>query len=99
MLTLKDRFSSSGKTVEALVSIANIANTMDITLTEVGAWINVMGYFKGSDPQSQALSALAKGQARTLSVSVDAMMIWSAGAVKLDEYEAGVKAMQATTGR
>lgn len=98
MLTLKDRFSSSGKTVEALVSITNIANTMDITLTEVGAWINVMGYFKGSDPQSKALSALAKGQTRTLSVSLDAMMIWSAGAVKLEEYEAGVKAMQATTG-
>lgn len=99
MLTLKDRFSTSGKTVAALVGISNITSTLDITLTQVGAWINVVGYLKGSSTNTNTPPPPVKGQSPATSVDLDAVMIWSAGAVKLEDYEAGVKAMQSTTGR
>jgi len=81
------------------VGIGNITSTVDITMTQTGAWINVVGYVRRFETETSQVTPLAKAQPQVTSALVEAIMIWSAGAVKLDEYEAGVKAMQATTGR
>lgn len=69
--------------------------------TEVGAWINVMGYVervwregKREQGQGQGKTVLAKDkrkweleEPKAVRVKVQAIMLWSAGGVKIGEYE------------
>ena len=91
-LHLKDRFASttapsiSGSTS---VNVAYVLDALNIELTQVGAWVNVVGYVRSAGD-------VGSGSAMT-SCSVDAVVIWSAGAIRLDEYEGAVRDLQATT--
>lgn len=69
----------------ALVDINPILDTVKFQDLEVGAWINVVGYVSSSS-QTEA-------SARS---SVQAVMIWSAGIINLDEYESALAARQKT---
>lgn len=91
-LHLKDRFafttapSASGS---ASVNVAYVLDALNLELTQVGAWVNVVGYVRNPTNEQQA--------SESTSCSVDAVIIWSAGAIRLDEYEAAVRNLQATT--
>jgi hypothetical protein len=91
-LHLKDRFASTtakSTSGSASVNVAYVLDGLNFELTQVGAWVNVVGYVRNSaDERSHP------GQ---MSCLVDAVVIWSAGAIKLDEYEAAVRDLQATT--
>lgn len=69
--------------------------------TQVGAWVNVMGYVervmkegKRGQGRAQGNTALAKDERgweleepKAVRVKVQAIMLWSAGGVKIGEYE------------
>ena len=98
-LLLKDRFAGSSDAASVAVSVINIVDALNVELTQVGAWINVIGYVKTLDSPRPVVSA--KGLIATdlvLVPEVDAVMIWSAEAVKLDAYEAAIRDLQATNG-
>lgn len=91
-LHLKDRFASTtapSTSGSASVNVAHVLDALNFELTQVGAWVNVVGYIQNAVDVRQGSSSA--------SVEVDAVLIWSAGAIKLDEYEAAVRDLQATT--
>ena len=69
--------------------------------TQVGAWVNIMGYVerilkegKREQRQAQERALLAKDKRKweleapkVVRVKVQAIMLWSAGGVKIGEYE------------
>jgi hypothetical protein len=61
---------------------------LNVETTQVGAWVNVIGYVR---QDSGSLSVLKSGAS-----TVDAVLVWSAGAIKLEDYEAAVRALQVT---
>ena len=91
-LHLKDRFASTtapSTLGSASVNVAYVLDALNIELTQVGAWVNVVGYVR-------SVGDVDCDSGKT-SCSVDAVVIWSAGAIKLDEYEAALRDLQATT--
>jgi hypothetical protein len=64
------------------VDVNLLLGTLHSTDTRVGEWVNVMGYIRvpssKQDPRSEDKQA---------NISVQAIVLWSAGSVKLDEYE------------
>lgn len=89
ILRLRDRFPATSATSGAAnVNVNNLLDVLNVETTQVGAWVNVIGYMRqGTESQS-----MSKPRASI----VDAVLIWSAGAVKLVEYEAAVRALQVT---
>lgn len=61
---------------------------LNVETTQVGAWVNVIGYVR----QNTEMQSTSKPRASM----VDAVLIWSAGAIKLEDYEAAVRALQVT---
>ena len=61
---------------------------MKSTDVEVGAWVNVVGYV---DFDSQTASPVdnrkQKGTGKEYQARVQALMLWSAGSLKVGEYE------------
>jgi hypothetical protein len=91
-LHLKDRFASTtapSTSGSASVNVAYVLDALNIELTQVGAWVNVVGYVRSAGDVGT--------DSHKSSCSVDAVVIWSAGAIKLDEYEVAVRELQATT--
>ncbi|KAM0722623.1 hypothetical protein Q7P37_002064 [Cladosporium fusiforme] len=85
-LRVIERFPATApRTKTVNVNVDNILDSLNLELTQVGAWINVIGYCRQT------------GKVETSSHPVvDAVVIWSAGAIKLDEYEAAVRGLQTT---
>ena len=54
-----------------------------------GTWVNVIGYIRGR-PDNVKLSRKSRV------AFVEASMIWSAGIIRLEKYQAAVEARQAT---
>lgn len=82
----------------ALVDVNVILESLKREDTQVGAWVNVMGYVeevlkdgKRAQAQEQGKAAFTKikgGEGpRVVRVRVRAIMLWSAGGVKVGEYE------------
>lgn len=98
-LVLQDRaVSSTGSSLRpAIINIDNILENVSHELLEVGAWLNVIGTVREHEA---AVRSSKSGRSKTRSSKrlsfpvVDATMIWSAGAVKLEEYRASVEAYQ-----
>lgn len=70
------------------MNVNNVLDVLNVETTQVGAWVNVIGYVR----QDTELQSKSKPRAST----VDAVLIWSAGAIKLEDYEAAVLALQIT---
>jgi hypothetical protein len=68
--------------------VDNLLDVLNVETTQVGAWVNVVGYVH-QDDESQSTSKLR-------APTVDAVLIWSAGAIKLEDYETAVRALQIT---
>jgi hypothetical protein len=75
-LTLEHNFHP-GNEHKALVDVKLLVETLKSSDTQTGEWVNVMGYVTMRSDQKAAVS----------STSVQAIVVWSAGPVKLDEYE------------
>jgi hypothetical protein len=89
VLQLRDRFPATSASGIANVNVNNVLDALNVETSQVGAWVNIIGYIRyGADTRSTA--------DRRASI-VDAVLIWSAGAIKLDDYEAAVRALQAGT--
>lgn len=82
----------------ALVDVTLLLETLAGTDTQVGEWVNVIGYVAApGDKGSRAGGAKGGGETgrgrrddaegRGYSVRVQAIMLWSAGSVKIEEYE------------
>lgn len=91
----------------ALVDVSVVLETLKREDTQVGAWVNVMGYVeevlnhgKRKQEQGQGKAALAVKRGitagegcRAKSVKVQAVMLWSAGGVKIGQYERTLEEM------
>ena len=85
----------------ALVDVNVILENLKREDTEVGAWINIVGYVKevlrdGRIRQAQAQEQMGvvkregdrvREGTRAVRVKVQAILLWSAGGVKIGEYE------------
>jgi hypothetical protein len=90
ILRLRDRFPATSATSGAAnVNVNNLLDVLNVETTQVGAWVNIIGYIR----QDTELQSTSKPRAST----VDAVLIWSAGAIKLEDYEAAVRALQVTS--
>ena len=89
ILRLRDRFPATSATSGAAnVNVNNLLDVLNVETTQVGAWVNVIGYVR-QDTETQSTSNLKAS-------TVDAVLIWSAGAIKLEDYEAAVRSLQIT---
>lgn len=65
-----------------------LLSTLKTTDTQRGEWVNVVGYVDGRITKSRLESRAQKGRLdEVVGVKVQAIMLWSAGDVKVGEYE------------
>ena len=79
-LTLQHNYPA-GTSATVLVDVNLLLETLTSTDTQIGEWVNVMGYVTAAEQKGQ-------GQAIQAYVScIQAILLWSAGAIKIDNYE------------
>lgn len=91
--------TASGHQVFALVNVDHVLESIKSTDLQVGSWVNVIGYVtpaaagaaKTYTVPAQAERRSKQDAAARRNVTMQAIMLWSAGAINLDEYE---KALQ-----
>ena len=110
VLTLGHHYPSSSATTLAQVDIDLVMETSSRLDLEIGAWINVIGYLTETSSDMNLTSKVAGTEMRTQArrrgkrsaaprtVSVQAVMLWSAGAIKLDEYERSLELRKQANG-
>ena len=72
--------ASPGVLVAVKVDVKLLLDSLKRTDTLVGEWVNVVGYITD-----------ILGRQETVKVHVQAVMLWSAGAIRLEEYERAVR--------
>lgn len=70
--------------VTALVDVKILLEGLKGEDTIIGAWVNVMGYV-------EEVIMEGEGNGQTSRVKVQAIMLWSAGGLKIGEYEKAVE--------
>ena len=70
----------------ALVNVDLLLTELKSTDVQVGEWVNVIGYVEVFD-----VSSNKKVQCPEMMCQVKAIMLWSAGAIKLAEYECALR--------
>jgi hypothetical protein len=91
VLTLEHRYPP-GSDQRALVNVRLLLETLKSTDTRLGEWVNVIGYV--TEPFSPGHSSVDVLKNTT---SVQAIILWSAGSVKLEEYEKTLNEMLLAT--
>ena len=77
------------RTSIAQVNVELLLSTLLSTDTQVGEWVNVIGYVEDNEPR---ISSLKNAKAQSMSyVKVKAIMLWSAGAIRTAEYEKALR--------
>ena len=99
MIVLRDKHPVTNNTAPtAVVSIENILENINHELLQVGSWLNIMGYVRTSPVDAARWSKSSKDVVKLKEAShptmVEATMIWSAGAIKLDKYKSATKDYQ-----
>lgn len=79
-----------GNQSKALVDIELVLGSIKSYETRIGEWVNVMGYVGAIE---QKISSQFKGD--KLEVPVQAILLWSAGPLKLDTYEESLDGQKA----
>ena len=79
----------SHKSVLALVDVNLLLETLKREDTQVGAWVNVVGYVEGvlEEGKTKKKDVEEGRDEGPTYVRVQAIMLWSAGGVKIGEYE------------
>ncbi|KAJ8605255.1 hypothetical protein MRB53_041511 [Persea americana] len=79
------------------IARVNVQNALEMVTHEslqTGSWINIIGYIRLVEQESTPLSS--SGKTKKARMIIDATSIWPADGVKIDEYVATVKALQAS---
>ena len=74
----------------ALVDVSLLLEGLKITDTQVGAWVNVIGYIGSVLPERGGRGTGNRREESTAEVKVQAIMVWYAGAIATDEYESAL---------
>lgn len=77
------------------VDTSNVLESVNHEHVATGAWINIVGYVQHRK-LSQRIRASAPADRAAICIEINATMIWSAGAIKLEAYNAAVIELQAT---
>lgn len=72
-----------GNQIKAMVDIGLLVETLKSRETQIGEWINVIGYIVSPQMSPRHSVAVMKATA----VSVQALVLWSSGPLKLHVYE------------
>lgn len=75
--------------VVALVDVTLLLSTLTLTDTQVGEWVNVIGYVAAGENSRAGNGREAQGRDEDgrVFVRMQAVMLWSAGSVRIGEYE------------
>lgn len=73
----------------ALVDVNLLLSTLKTTDTQLGEWVNVIGYLELSNEASTSRQQQrgVEGAHKRRVYGVQAIMLWSAGALRIAEYE------------
>lgn len=84
-LTLEHRLPEENRSVLAIVDVNLVLESLGSDQTRVGEWVNVIGYITSTSSNPR--------NAGKPTVQVQAILLWSAGPLNLQKYEASVKAL------
>lgn len=70
------------------MNIENVLENLNRDMLTTGAWLNVIGTVRKFSSADVSLPKKAKA------TMVDATLVWSAGAIKTDKYEAAIREYQ-----
>ncbi len=75
--------------VVALVDVTLLLSTLTVTDTQVGEWVNVVGYVTASGDTGArgGKGGERRGEDGRAVIPVQAILWWSAGSVRIGEYE------------
>ncbi|EON69532.1 hypothetical protein W97_08792 [Coniosporium apollinis CBS 100218] len=98
-LVLKHNYPPTSSPIMAHVNINHVLESIKSTEMQTGAWLNVIGYVEKSavDRPTRKLSRKQRASQQN-KVHVQAVMLWSAGAVKVDAYERAVEQRELAAG-
>ncbi|CAD0024704.1 unnamed protein product [Aureobasidium pullulans] len=82
LLSLFHNFPSPQDRHIAQVDVSQLLDTIDHQNLQVGAWLNIIGYVGPSPSRNRT--------------KIQAIMLWSAGAVNLQQYETALVSRQTT---
>ena len=76
-------------TTVAQVNVELLLSTLGSSDTQVGEWINVIGYVENNEVGARGFK---NTEIRSMScVRIKAIMLWSAGAIRIAEYEKALR--------
>lgn len=76
----------------ALVDVNLLLSTLKPTDIQIGEWVNVIGYVEARSTEMKEGKGCRKAkQDDKVGIRVQAILLWSAGGVKLAEYEKAVE--------
>lgn len=81
------RVASSKPLTKAIVDINMVLEGMNLDLLQPGSWINVIGYVRSRSMPTARRSSTSRRKAMVELPEIQAVLIWSAGAVQVDKYE------------
>ncbi|KJX95780.1 hypothetical protein TI39_contig1051g00016 [Zymoseptoria brevis] len=82
-LVIQAEYAAASSAVPTvLASIDNVLEDVDHEMLQTGAWVNVVGYIRAAHGKEDV-------------PRVEVLMIWSAGAVKVDDYHSAARSYQA----
>ena len=94
-VSLKHNYPSSSTPVVAEVRLDHVLESITHTTTQIGTWLNVVGFIsRDEDGGHKDVRAAPKKSSKPILkvVTIDAVMVWDAGSIKLDAYEKALEA-------
>ncbi|KAL2137793.1 hypothetical protein VTI28DRAFT_8252 [Corynascus sepedonium] len=90
VLTLEHRLPEETRSVQALVDVNLVLESLGSEQTRVGEWVNVIGYITDI---ALSINGGKESAPPTPIVHAQAVLLWSAGAFDIRKYEASLKAL------
>lgn len=81
------RGTSKKSLTKAIVDINMVLEGMNLDLLQPGSWINVIGYVRSRSMPTARRSSTSRRKAMVELPEIQAVLVWSAGAVQVDKYE------------
>ncbi|KAK2773251.1 hypothetical protein FQN52_004676 [Onygenales sp. PD_12] len=90
-LTLQHNYPHTSRPIPSIsVDVNLLLASLKSTDLQIGAWLNILGYIRQQTPSTSSVrlpGASKLQQSRWSGVYIEAVMIFSAGAVDIGEYE------------
>ncbi|KAB8301067.1 hypothetical protein EYC80_002985 [Monilinia laxa] len=86
ILTLEHNFPVDNG-IKASVNVQLLLNILKSHETRIGEWVNIVGYIVDEDRQQGT-----KNRVPMTEISIQAIVLWSSGAIQLDAYERSLMA-------